>query len=321
MKIAQNKNPSASLTLGTSPEGECREKYQDYFQSYNDTIAGKRGVSSHISMLEQRNKALENGWDPARIDDIVPIDKFTKLSKALAEMFEEIKDPRLNRLEALNKTMVSLSPENKKFRNQRDYDLYNLRIANTAKAMLEESKKPEVRQALTDAMAKCDAEQIAYKQYEDLRRNEFLAHRNDPTVVVRPAKPVPVLASYTVPSMIKTLNGDDITQNAEFRQFIKEMDITKQRFKGTAEEIANRENEIKAAQKYRDLTKVSETVNIIAANAAKKVERMERDLDGLKYPSKEYTEMKLALINVAQLSKGENSISSSLEALDTLRIR
>ena len=117
MKIAQNKNPSASLTLGTSPEGECREKYQDYFQSYNDTIAGKRGVSSHISMLEQRNKALENGWDPARIDDIVPIDKFTKLSKALAEMFEEIKDPRLNRLEALNKTMVSLSPENKKFRN------------------------------------------------------------------------------------------------------------------------------------------------------------------------------------------------------------
>ena len=118
--------------------------------------------------------------------------------------------------------------------------------------------------------------------------------------------------------MIKTLNGDDITQNAEFRQFIKEMDITKQRFKGTAEEIANRENEIKAAQKYRDLTKVSETVNIIAANAAKKVERMERDLDGLKYPSKEYTEMKLALINVAQLSKGENSISSSLEALDTL---
>ncbi len=314
----KNKNPSASLTLGTSPEGECREKYQDYFQSYNDTIAGKRGVSSHISMLEQRNKALENGWDPARIDDIVPIDKFTKLSKALAEMFEEIKDPRLNRLEALNKTMVSLSPENKKFRNQRDYDLYNLRIANTAKAMLEESKKPEVRQALTDAMAKCDAEQIAYKQYEDLRRDEFLAHRNDPTVVVRPAKPVPVLASNTVPSMIKTLNGDDITQNAEFRQFVKEMDITKQRFKGTAEEIANRENEIKAAQKYRDLTKVSETVNIIAANAAKKVERMERDLDGLKYPSKEYTEMKLALINVAQLSKGENSISSSLEALDTL---
>ena len=318
MKIAQNKNPSASLTLGTSPEGECREKYQDYFQSYNDTIAGKRGVSSHISMLEQRNKALENGWDPARIDDIVPIDRFTKQSKALAEMFEEIKDPRLNRLEALNKTMVSLSPENKKFRNQRDYDLYNLRIANTAKTMLEESKKPEVRQALTDAMAKCDAEQIAYKQYEDLRRNEFLAHRNDPTVVVRPAKPVPVLASNTVPSMIKTLNGDDITQNAEFRQFVKEMDITKQRFKGTAEEIANRENEIKAAQKYRDLTKVSETVNIIAANAAKKVARMERDLDGLKYPSKEYTEMKLALINVAQLSKGENSISSSLEALDTL---
>ncbi len=297
---------------------ECCEKYQGYFQNYNDIIKGVRGVRIQISALEQRNKALENGWDPARIDDIVPIEKFTKQSKKFGKMFEEIKDPRLNELEALNNTMVSLSPENKKFKNQRDYDLYNLRLANTAKAMLEESKKPEVRQALTDVMKKCKDEKIAYDKYNDLRRNEYLAHRNDPTFVVEPEKPVPVLASGDVSTMIKLLNGDDISKNAEFRQFIKEMDITKQRFKGTAEEIANRENEIKATQKYYDLTKVSETVNIIAANAAKKVERMERDLDGMRYPSKEYTEMKLALINVAQLSKGENSISSSLEALDTL---
>ena len=187
------------------PEGECREKYQDYFQSYNDTIAGKRGVSSHISMLEQRNKALENGWDPARIDDIVPIDNFTKQSKAFGKMFGEIKDPRLNRLEALNKTMISLSPENKKFKNQRDYDLYNLRIANTAKAMLEESKKPEVRQALTDALKKCNKESEAYDQYNRLMRDEIIAHRKNPNVVVRPEKPKPVLVSSDISNMIKTL--------------------------------------------------------------------------------------------------------------------
>ena len=297
---------------------KCREKYQGYFQNYNDTVKGVRGVHNQIADLEKRNKALENGWDPARIDDIVPIEKFTKQSEDFGKMFGEIKDPRLNKLEALNNTMVSLSPENKKFKNQWDYDLYNLRLANTAKAMLEESKKPEVRQALTDAMKKCDDEKEAYKQYNDLRRNEGLAHRKDPTVAVRPEKPEPMLTSPGISNMLNILTGKDVSKSAEFRQFIKEMDITKQRFKGTAEEIANRENGIKAAQKYRDLTNVSETVNIIAANAAKKVERMERDLDGMKYPSKEYTEMKLALINVAQLSKGENSISSSLEALDTL---
>ena len=184
---------------------ECREKYRGYFQKYDDTISGVRGVHIQISELEQRNKALENGWDPARIDDIVPIDNFTKQSKAFGKMFGEIKDPRLNRLEALNKTMISLSPENKKFKNQRDYDLYNLRIANTAKAMLEESKKPEVRQALTDALKKCNKESEAYDQYNRLMRDEIIAHRKNPNVVVRPEKPKPVLVSSDISNMIKTL--------------------------------------------------------------------------------------------------------------------
>ena len=40
---------------------DSREKYWEFFQNYDDTIGGTRGVHKEIEQLEAQNKALENG--------------------------------------------------------------------------------------------------------------------------------------------------------------------------------------------------------------------------------------------------------------------
>ena len=46
---------------------ESKEKYWEFFQNYDDTIGGPRGVSETIRQLKSHNQALENGWDVSRL--------------------------------------------------------------------------------------------------------------------------------------------------------------------------------------------------------------------------------------------------------------
>ena len=296
---------------------ECEQKYKGHFQKYSDTIKGQRGNHINIKFFEERNKALDNGWDPTRIDDYTAIKKLANDCKDSNDIFDRFNNPKLARLASISKKIAKNAPDKMTFKNQFEYDNYVLEMSRLSKDLYEEAQKPEVLNEIKGILDAALKEENEYDAYMDLRRKEYSAHRKDPSVVVRPPIERPDIVNKK--RLLSTLSGDVISHSLWLTSFSEGMDITHTAYKGDPQAAAQRDKEVTATKNLIAIDGVEKNISLISKYAANKLKKMNEEIDGLKsVPSKEYNAMKLALAKVAGLSQSGCSTNGALKAIDEL---
>lgn len=142
---------------------ESKEKYWEFFQNYDDTIGGIRGVHKEIEQLQAQNKALENGWDVSRLYMFLNIQEYTTLCKQVHETLEHFDDPNLIKAKAYTKKVSDLNPTDRKFKSIEEFDKYMTAFHLAFTDLVNEASKPEVNAALNTV---CDTVNDTTKEYD-----------------------------------------------------------------------------------------------------------------------------------------------------------
>ena len=191
--IASNNKLIAAYQSQISPDNE--EKYARFFQNYQDTVKGDRGVKPLIAKLEELNQALENGWDPTRIDDYLAMKHMTELCKTSQIALDEKKDKVLSDYSEKNQAFYNLSPAGRHFASQEEFDKYFCDYNKALKDLVEVASDPNVKNALSTLDKEICDERDAYQKYNSKRNRAIEQKEKGEEVEIPPEKPMPVLAS------------------------------------------------------------------------------------------------------------------------------
>ncbi len=145
-RIDQNNRMIGIYEHQKSPES--KEKYWEFFQKYDDTIAGKRGVDKEINQLTQQNQALENGWDVSRLHLFLKMKDIAAHCKKAEGAFEYFDDPALKKVKEYSKKIADLDPVDRKFESMEAFDEYMTKYHLAMTDLVNEASKPEVHAAL-----------------------------------------------------------------------------------------------------------------------------------------------------------------------------
>ena len=90
-RIDQNNRMIEVYEHQKSPES--KEKYSEFFENFDDTIGGDRGVDLVIGQLKLQNQALENGWDVSRLNMFLRMKDIATNCKNAQATFDHFHDP------------------------------------------------------------------------------------------------------------------------------------------------------------------------------------------------------------------------------------
>lgn len=266
---------------------EYENNYRRFFKDsktggFDNDIKGERGTHIHSNELKAQNKALENGWDVTRINDVNAINNILHYFDNIVKVTDTLKDPGLTKLNALAKNMQELAPEKQKFSNTAEYAAYSMQFARGMKQLYDEMAKPETQKTIDKYR----------KSHKDLLNDTIPFRSKD---------------------AFDQFKNDTELYSKELD--LKNMDLSKY----PPDKRAEKQKELELASELADVKLSRKTINNIAKQAAAKLKFMEENLDGQrKENSKYYTNMKNALMAVANLEDGEwnyEDVQSKLQSL------
>lgn len=245
-RIDQNNRMVEIYEHQKSPKS--KEKYWDFFNNYDDTIASSRGVQRDINALKEQNKALENGWDVSRLYLFLKMKNIATECKKAQETFDYFNEPFLKETKGYAKKVADLDPTDRKFESMEDFDKYMTKFHLAYTDLINKVSKPEVHDALVNVKGSIDLEKNIYMKKQDERRAYIEQHKGEPDYQEPPEPKRPKELDLETDLFTDLSQGVNSKEFRELREFGKCVDPAYYDLEGDKQAVEKRKAEIAAVK-------------------------------------------------------------------------
>ena len=241
-RIDQNNRMIEVYEHQKSPES--KEKYSEFFENFDDTIGGDRGVDLVIGQLKLQNQALENGWDVSRLNMFLRMKDIATNCKNAQATFDHFHDPALVKAQGYSKKVADLDPTERTFESVKDFDKYMTQFHLAFTDLINEASKPEVHAAFEKIDDDLSTASFEYNRKMRRRHNEIEIHAGDPDYVAppEPKKPETIDLGKELFNDLGSDVNDDKFRN--LREFAKCVDPAYYDLEGDEKAVEQRKAEI-----------------------------------------------------------------------------
>lgn len=141
---------------------EVEEKCSQYYQGFDDVVTGDRGYKPLvIAPIQEGLKALDNGWDPAYVEDYSQLKHITDMAKDSMQVMESLEQALednndhyapgdIQELKDAMNNLAELSPENRVFKSPAEFVKYSQSVSDAINTVMKISEKSEVQDMLKE---------------------------------------------------------------------------------------------------------------------------------------------------------------------------